>query len=89
MDTPTISVGRRSRISAILVVLALAIAVSALAAQARSIWSTSPVVRPATVQIDTHASKDDMQAYWLRGDNGGTPLDRPSMREIEAKKSGR
>jgi hypothetical protein len=88
MDTPTISVGRRSRVSAILVVLALAIAVSALAAQARSIWSTSPVVRPA-LQIDPYASKGDVPPYWLQSGNGNKLVDRPSMREIEAKKSGR
>jgi hypothetical protein len=89
MDTPTISVGHRSRVSTILVVLALAIAVAALAAQARSIWSTAPVVRPANTQIDPHANRDDMRPYWLRGDNGSAPLHPPSMREIEAKKTGR
>jgi hypothetical protein len=81
-------VGHRSRVSTIVVVLALAVAVSALAAQALSIWSTSPLVRPATVQIDPHASKDDMHPYWLRGDTGSTGHDRPSLREIEAKKAG-
>jgi hypothetical protein len=74
--------------AAVGVILASAIAVSALTAEARSVWAGSAkVTRPATVRMDPYASKGDMHPYWLR-QGEGKPLDRPSMRELEAKKSG-
>jgi hypothetical protein len=93
MDTPTISTGRRSRASTLLVALALAIAVSALAVQARSIWSTAatPLVRPAIVQIDGQPFKrdcrfkDDCPLKYSRTE----AAHRPFIGEIGAKKSGR
>jgi hypothetical protein len=49
MTTQVIGVGRRSRVHAALVVLALTLAVVVVVAQASSVWSTRPVppARPA------------------------------------------
>jgi hypothetical protein len=86
----TIAIGTKGRIrpAAVAIVLASAFAVSALTVEARSVWSGSAkVIRPAAVRMDPYASKGDVHPYWLRrGD--GNPLDRPSMRELLAKKSG-
>jgi hypothetical protein len=88
MSTHVIGTRGRFRPAAVGIVLASAIAVSALTAEARSVWSGSAkVTRPAAVRVDPYASKGDMHPYWLRG-SGGKPLDRPSMRELLAKKSG-
>jgi hypothetical protein len=88
MSTHAIGTKGRIRPAAVGIVLASAIAVSALTTEARSVWSGSAkVTRPAAVQTDPYASKGDMHPYWLRQDEG-KPLDRPSMRELEAKKSG-
>jgi hypothetical protein len=89
MSTHAIGTKGRFRPAAVGIILASAIAVSALTAEARSVWSrAASVTRPATVQIDPHASKGAIRPYWLRSGNG-KPVDRPSMREIEAMKSGR
>jgi hypothetical protein len=37
--------------------------------------------------VDPYASKGDMHQYWLRSGES-KPFDRPSMRELLAKKSG-
>jgi hypothetical protein len=88
MSTHAIGIKGRIRPAAVGIVLASAIAVSALTAEARSVWAGSAkVTRPATVRMDPYASKGDMHPYWLR-QGEGKPLDRPSMRELEAKKSG-
>jgi hypothetical protein len=90
MSTHAIGTKRRFRPAAVRIVLASALALSALTAEARSVWSGSGrVTRPATVRIDPYASKGDIPRYWLRSANGITPVDRPSMRELLAKKSGR
>jgi hypothetical protein len=88
MSTHIIGTKGRFRPAAVGVVLASAIAVSALTAEARSVWSGSAkVTRPALVRMDPYASKVDMHPYWLRSGDG-IPLGRPSMRELLAKKSG-
>jgi hypothetical protein len=74
MDTPTIRAGHHSRAGTIIVAVALTIAASALAIQARSIWSThvetthvvsvedtGAVVGPASpLETRTHAA----MSYW-------------------------
>jgi hypothetical protein len=90
MSTHAIGTKGRIRPAAVGVVLASAIAISALTAEARSVWSGSDeVTRPVAVRIDPYASKGDMRPYRLRSDNGNKPVDRPSMRDIERTKSGR
>jgi hypothetical protein len=88
MSTHVVGTKGRFRPAAVGIVLASAIAVSALTAEARSVWSGSAKVsRPAAVRVDPYASKGDMHPYWLHTAEG-KPFDRPSMRELEAKKSG-
>ena len=90
MSTHAIGTKGRIRPAAVGIVLASAIAVSALTAEVRSVWAGSAeVTRPGAVRIDPYASKGDIPRYWLRTGNGVTPVDRPSMRELLAKKSGR
>jgi hypothetical protein len=89
MSIHAIGTKGRFRPAAVGIILASAIALSALIAEAASVWSGPAVVRPATVRIDPYASKGDIPPYWLRSGNGITPVDRPSMRELLAKKSGR
>ena len=52
MATEAMAIGRRSRVWAVLIALALTLAVVVVVAQATSIWSTKtvPQVRPAPVQ---------------------------------------
>ena len=89
MSTQAIGTKGRLRPAAVGIVLASAIALSALTAEARSVWSGSAkVTRPATVRIDPYASKGDIPRYRLRSAKRLTPVDRPSMRELLAKKSG-
>jgi hypothetical protein len=80
--TPTATVG---------IFLALALAVSVLAIQGHSIWSTAahPVFLPASVRMDPNPSKDDLRLGDLRryGTSGGS-FHRISTRQIEARKSG-
>ena len=88
MSTHAIGTKGRLRPAAVGVVLASAIAASALTAEARSVWSGSAdVTRPATVRTDPYASKGDMHPYWLRSGER-IPSGWPSMRELLAKKSG-
>jgi hypothetical protein len=88
MSTHAIGTKGRIRPAAVGIVLASAIAASALTAEALSVWSGSEkVTRPAAVRVDPYASKGDMHPYWLRSGES-KPLDRPSMRELLAKKSG-
>jgi hypothetical protein len=88
MSTHAIGTRGRFRPAAVGIVLATTIAVSALSAEAGSVWSGSAkVTRPAAVRMDPYASKGDIHPYWLRSGEA-TPLDRPSMRELLAKKSG-
>jgi hypothetical protein len=88
MSTHVIGTKGRLRPAAVGIVLASAIAVSALTAEARSVWSGSAKVsRPAVIRLDPYSSKGDMHPYWLRSGES-KPVDRPSMRELLAKKSG-
>jgi hypothetical protein len=88
MSTHAIGTKGRFRPAAVWIALASAIAVSTLTVEARSVWSGSAkVTRPAAVRMDPYASKGDMHPYWLRS-GGGKPLDRPTMRELLAKRSG-
>ena len=59
MATQVIGAGRRSRVFAALVALALTLAVFVVLAQARSVWSTRtvPQVRPAPVQVSFSAKE--------------------------------
>jgi hypothetical protein len=85
MSIHAIGTKRRFRPAAVGIVLASAIAVSALTAEARSIWSGSAKVsRPAAVQMDPYASKGG----WIDS-HSHTAFHRRSLRELEAKKSGR
>jgi len=85
MSTHAIGTKGRIRPAAVGIVLASAIAVSALTAEARSVWSGSAkVTRPATVRIDRYASKGG----WIDSHSRKTAF-RPSLRELAAKKSGR
>jgi hypothetical protein len=85
MSTQGIGAKGRIRPAAVGIVLASAIAVSALTAEARSIWSGSAKAsRPAAVQMDPYASKGG----WIDS-HSHTAFHRQSLRELEAKKSGR
>jgi hypothetical protein len=88
MSTHVVGTKGRFRPAAVGIVLASTIAVSTLTAEAASVWSGSTTVsRPAAVRVDPYASKGDMHPYWLHSVEG-KPFDRPSMRELVAKKSG-
>jgi hypothetical protein len=90
MSTHVTGTKGRLRPAAVGIVLASAIALAALTAEARSVWSGSAeITRPETVRIDPYASWDDIPRYRLRSGNDITPVDHPSMRELLAKKSGR
>jgi hypothetical protein len=78
MDAPTISSGPRSRARVTLVVLALAIAVTVLSAQALSIRSASPVVRPAAA-ADPHGRGSAPVTPGPRGNHGPRGVHGPNM----------
>ena len=85
MSTHAIGFKGRIRPAAVGIVLASAIAVSALTAEARSVWSgPAKVTRPAAVLMDPYASKGG----WIDSYSRKTAF-RRSLRELEAKKSGR
>ena len=90
MSTHAIRTKGRSRTAVVGIFLALALAMSVLAIQGHSIWSTAahPVFRPTSVQVDPNPYKDDLRLGDLRryGSSGGSH--RISMRQLEAKKSG-
>ena len=85
MSTHGIRTTGRFRAAAVAVFLALAISVTVLTVQARSILSTptKPIVRPAPVQIDPYPSRDD----WYRAHSSA--IHRRSLRQSEAKTKGR
>lgn len=85
MDAQTIGSRRRSRASLVIVLVALAIAVTELTVQASSIWSTTvrPHIQPA-VQVSGHGSSG-----YERVRVGRIGTDPSSLRETEARKSGR
>jgi hypothetical protein len=85
--------------TAIAVFLVLVLAVSVLAIQGHSVWSTTtqpigrpatmhPIGRPTTEQVDPHPFKDDLRPSDLRPDPTKGGSSRPSLREIEARKGG-
>jgi hypothetical protein len=85
MSTHAIGTKGRLRPAAIGIVLASAIAVSALTAEVRSVLSgPANVTRPAAVLMDPHASKGG----WIDAYSRKTAF-RPLLRELEAKRSGR
>lgn len=85
MSTHAIGTKGRFRPAAVGIVLASAIAVSALTAEARSVWSgPAKGTQPAAVQMDPHASKGG----WIDS-HSRTAFHRSWLRELEAKKSGR
>lgn len=83
MDTHTIGTAKRPGARVVLVVVALVIAASALTIQARSIWSTptKPLVRPAVAQVVPQQPNDP-------GASGSKATHRPSLRQVQAKRSG-
>ena len=92
MSTHAVRTTGRFRGAAVGIFVASAIAVSALAVQARSVLSTTTKIQaPTTERVDPYASKDD----WIRSHSGSTashplqPTGRSSAQEIAAKKSGR
>jgi hypothetical protein len=90
MSTHAIRVTGRFRLAAVGIFVALAVAVGALAVQARSVWSTTKIEAPTTEQVDRYPSKDD----WFQSHNANKTshqlleIDRPSAHEIATKKSG-
>lgn len=85
MSTHAIGTRGRVRLAAVGIFLASTVAASALTIQAWSVWSTTGTVnRPAAVKVDPYPYKDD----WFHDHNLNTAFHRPSLRELEAKKSG-
>lgn len=89
METQTIGAGRRSRRRLIVVLVALAIAVTVLTVQTGSILSTKvgPPSRPALVTFDPQSPKGGKECTTI-----GCPrkegVDRQTVRAIKARKSG-
>jgi hypothetical protein len=88
METRTIGAGRRSRASLVVVLVALAIAVTVLTVQAGLILSTTvgPPSRPALVTFDPQSpkrAKECTTTACLRKES----VDRQAIRAIKARKS--
>jgi hypothetical protein len=91
MSTRAIRTKGRFPTAAVGIFLALALALSVLAIQGHSIWSTvtDPVVRPGSVQIDVHHYKNDLPPGVLRPHSAaGRSFPRIPMSQLQNRKSG-